>query len=68
MKPPDKFPYAGQPEEQVLRGSLLTNASTVLELFRRGFDTWQIARRLSNTTEAQVYALLHRAIEAERRR
>jgi hypothetical protein len=66
-KPP-LVPYAGQPEQEILRGNLKTNPSTVRELFRSGLDTKQISTRLYNTNEAQVYSLLHRQMDAERRK
>lgn len=57
------IPYAGQDRP----GSLRAHPDTVLSLFRQGLDTKDISARLSNTTEAHVYALLHIAMAYERR-
>lgn len=63
---PTLVPYVGQDEQEVLRGGLKANPDTVLGMFRGGLDTNQISKKLRNTSEAQVYSLLHRQMNEER--
>jgi hypothetical protein len=52
-------------ETFVLRRMLFISA--VMELWRRGFDTWQIAKTLGDD-QAAVERALHEGLELERKR
>ena len=59
-KEPPKFRYAGLDE------IALVQCETVIDLFRKGLDTAEIARRFKSRSEASIYNALAHAREAER--